>query len=83
MSLTNTWLKNNLGRERTEQHIEADRDGLSVRVSPKGKITFQMRFRYQGKQARLDLGSYPNLTLLEARLEFEPYRVCRRLFYLS
>ena len=74
MSLTNTWLKNNLGRERTEQHIEADRDGLSVRVSPKGKITFQMRFRYQGKQARLDLGSYPNLTLLEARLELQRMR---------
>lgn len=74
MSLTDTWLKKNLGRERTEQHVEADRDGLSVRVSPKGKITFQMRFRYQGKQARLDLGSYPNLTLLEARSELQRMR---------
>ena len=71
MALTDTWLKKNLGKERIEQHVEADRDGLSVRVSPKGKITFQMRFRYQGKQARLDLGSYPNLSLQEAREELK------------
>lgn len=71
MALTDTWLKKNLGKERIEQHVEADRDGLSIRVSPKGKITFQMRFRYQGKQARLDLGSYPNLSLQEAREELK------------
>ena len=71
MPLTDTWLKKNLGKARVEQHVEADRDGLSARVSPKGKIIFQMRFRYQGKQARLDLGSYPNLTLQQARLELQ------------
>ena len=71
MPLTDTWLKKNLGKVRAEQHVEADRDGLSARVSPKGKIIFQMRFRYQGKQARLDLGSYPNLTLQQARLELQ------------
>ena len=71
MPLTDTWLKKNLGKARDEQHVEPDRDGLSVRVSPKGKITFQMRFRYEGKQARLDLGSYPNLTLLQARKELQ------------
>lgn len=71
MALTDTWLKKNLGKERIGQHIETDRDGLSVRVSPKGKITFQMRFRYQCKQARLDLGSYPNLSLQEARAEHQ------------
>ena len=71
MPLTDTWLKKNLGKARAEQHIEPDMDGLSVRVSPKGKITFQMRFRYEGKQARLDLGSYPNLTLLQARQELQ------------
>ena len=71
MLLTDTWLKKNLGKARAEQHVKRDRDGLSVRVSPKGKITFQMRFRYEGKQARLDLGSYPNLTLLQARQELQ------------
>lgn len=69
MALTDTWLKKNLGKERTDTLIESDQDGLSVRVSPKGKITFQMRFRYGGKQARLDLGSYPLMSLKEARAE--------------
>jgi len=69
MALTDTWLKKNLGKERTDILIESDQDGLSVRVSPKGKITFQMRFRYGGKQARLDLGSYPLISLKDARAE--------------
>lgn len=71
MPLTDTWLKKNLDRERLAQHVEADQDGLSVRVSPKGKLTFQMRFRYNGKQARLDIGSYPSTSLKEARIELQ------------
>lgn len=71
MPLTDTWLKKNLGKERLDQHIETDQDGLSVRVSPKGKLTFQMRFRYKGKQARLDLGTYPNMSLKDARTELQ------------
>ena len=51
------WLKKNLDRERSAIHTESDQDGLSVRVSQKGKLTFQMRFRYNAKQARLDLGT--------------------------
>jgi len=46
MPLTDTWLKKNLDRERSAIHTEPDQDGLSVRVSQKGKLTFQMRFRY-------------------------------------
>ncbi|WP_371924499.1 hydrolase or metal-binding protein [Acinetobacter sp. 5862] len=53
MPLTDTWLKKNLDRERSAIHTEPDQDGLSVRVSQKGKLTFQMRFRYNDKQARL------------------------------
>lgn len=71
MPLTDTWLKKNLGKDREDQHIETDQDGLSVRVSPKGKLTFQMRYRYAGKQARLDLGTYPNISLKDARTELQ------------
>ncbi|WP_111861168.1 tyrosine-type recombinase/integrase [Acinetobacter sp. CFCC 10889] len=71
MPLTDTWLKKNLGKERADLHIETDQDGLSVRVTPKGKITFQMRYRYAGKQVRLDLGSYPNISLKDARAELQ------------
>lgn len=65
--LTDTWLKNNL-RKSNEKVIEkTDRDGLSVRVSQKGKIVFQLRFRYNNKQHRIDLGSYPLISLKIAR----------------
>lgn len=69
MALTDTWLRKNLGKERSELHTETDQDGLSVRISLKGKITFQVRFRYNGKQARIDLGTYPLMSLKEARSE--------------
>ncbi|BBM00669.1 integrase arm-type DNA-binding domain-containing protein [Microbulbifer sp. GL-2] len=40
-----------------------------MRVTPQGKITFQLRFRYDGKAARVDLGSSPLMTLKNARSE--------------
>lgn len=74
MALTDTWLKTNNGREREDTLTKADSEGLSVRVSPKGKITFQLRYRYAGKQCRLDLGTYPLTTLKQARQEAERMR---------
>jgi integrase len=47
----------------------ADRDSLSIRVSPKGKVVFQYRYRFQGKASRYDLGTYPSLSLKNARFE--------------
>lgn len=73
MALTDAWLKANHGKSREKPVERGDRDGLSIRVTPKGKVTFQMRFRYRNAPARLDLGSYPLLTLQNARLE------CQRL----
>tara|TARA_R100001143_G_scaffold31752_1_gene30817 strand:- start:15716 stop:15847 length:132 start_codon:yes stop_codon:yes gene_type:complete len=43
MTLSDSWLKANAGVTRAERDEKADRDGLSVRVSPKGKTVFQMR----------------------------------------
>lgn len=47
MALSDTWLKAHHGRERPALAERGERDGLSVRVSPKGKITFQLRYRLQ------------------------------------
>jgi integrase len=52
----------------------ADRDGLSARVSPKGVISFNYRFRWQGKQQRIKVGRYPDTTLSEARDKISDYR---------
>lgn len=74
MSLTNSWLNSNLKKERDSVMEKADRDGLSVRCSLKGKITFQIRYRYADKQQRCDIGSYPLMSLAEARKEAQRFR---------
>jgi integrase len=49
----------------------SDKDGLSVRVSATGKLTFQYRYRKNDKQQRYDYGDFGNLegqlTLAKAR----------------
>ncbi|WP_414430807.1 tyrosine-type recombinase/integrase [Alcanivorax sp. IL3] len=69
VALSDTWLKANSGKLREKTEERADRDGLSVRLSPKGKVTWQIRYRYGGKPQRLDLGTYPLLGLKDAREE--------------
>lgn len=69
MALTEAWLKAQLGKTRTKVEEVSDRDAMSVRITPKGKIVYQLRYRYDGKQQRIDIGSYPNLSLKNARQE--------------
>ncbi len=74
MSLTNAWLKSNLNKPVNKPYMQADRDGLNVRVSAKGTLTFTMRFRHAGKADQMALGSYPTMSLAEARELNEIYR---------
>ncbi|WNO60402.1 integrase family protein [Rheinheimera sp. MMS21-TC3] len=74
MALSDSWLKAAYGKEGGKATEKSDRDGLSVRVSAKGKITFQFRFRYAGKPQRCDIGTYPLITLKDARAECLKYR---------
>jgi integrase len=69
MALTDSYLRSIHGREHERVFEKTDRDGLSVRVSRKGKVVFQMRYMFAGKQRRVDIGSYPSLGLREARDE--------------
>lgn len=69
MAITDTWLKAQHGKEQERATVKNDRDGLGARVSPKGKITFQIRYRYEGKQHRIDIGTYPMSKLKSARDE--------------
>lgn len=71
MSLTDSWLKTHHKKLHEKALERADGEGLSARVSPAGKVVFQMRFRYERKPARLDLGTYPLMSLKEARLEHQ------------
>src|SRR5262245_40808221 len=48
-----------------------DGDGLALRITPKGEKTWTLRYRVgggrRGRMSRLTLGTYPNVSLLEAR----------------
>ncbi len=74
MAITDAWLKANLGKMHDAVEEKTDRDGLSCRVSKKGKIVFQLRFRYTGKQCRVDVGTYPLVSLKKAREEAQHYK---------
>ncbi|HFF9033279.1 TPA: tyrosine-type recombinase/integrase [Escherichia coli] len=52
----------------------ADRDGLSARISPKGKIIFQFRYRFNGKPVRMKIGDYGSMTLKDARYAVAEYK---------
>lgn len=45
--------------------------GLGLRISKRGKFTWQCRYRFEGKQHRLDIGRYPELNISNAVREFE------------
>src|SRR5690242_8485524 len=76
MLITESWLRANSGKPRDKVLEKADRDGLSVRASRHGKLIFQVRYRYIDSRnpKRLDIGSYPLMTLKEARTENERLR---------
>lgn len=67
--ITDTWLKTVKGKPQDAAFERTDRDGLSARVSTVGRITWQLRFRLDGRQNRMDLGTYPEMTLAQARQE--------------
>lgn len=69
MALSDAALRSMLGKEYEKVQVKTDRDGLSARVSCKGKITFQYRYRWNGKGERVDIGTYPATSLKEARDE--------------
>lgn len=71
MAITDSWLKAHYKKPHEKTTEKADGEGLSARVSPAGKIVFQMRYRYGGTPARLDLGVYPRMSLKEARTEHQ------------
>lgn len=53
MALSDAWLRSVVGKERDKVLVKSDRDGLSVRVSPKGRVVFQYRYQWAGKVSAL------------------------------
>jgi integrase len=51
-----------------------DEKGLSIEVPPKGSKRWRFKYRFDGKQKRLSLGTYPEVSLKAARLKRDEYR---------
>ncbi|PHI31205.1 tyrosine-type recombinase/integrase [Budvicia aquatica] len=69
MAISDSYLRSNLGKSRDKIEEKSDRDGLWVRLSVKGAVTFFYRYRYCGKQEKMTIGSYPAVSLKVARDE--------------
>lgn len=67
MAISDTKLRLLHGKPYSGSPEVSDADGLSVRISPKGVINFQFRFRWNGKAQRLGIGRYPAVALKDAR----------------
>jgi hypothetical protein len=82
MALTDTKLRKYLSKSQENEVVISDRDGLSVRVSKNGTITWQYRYRFNNKGARLKLGWYADLSIEHARSKvpelrnWQPITVC-------
>ncbi|MFS1539551.1 MAG: tyrosine-type recombinase/integrase [Candidatus Phlomobacter fragariae] len=74
MAVSDSWLRAVHSKPQDKMITKSDRDGLSVRVTPKGKIIFQYRYRWRGKGDRIDIGTYPAISLKEARNSAHFYR---------
>lgn len=68
MALSDTKLRSIHGKPYSGAPELTDGDGLSVRITPGGTITFQYRYRWNGKPVRLTVGRYPAVTLKDARV---------------
>ncbi len=65
MALTNTTIKN--AKPKDKSYKIPDERGLSLEVSPKGGKWWRFRYRFEGKQKLLSLGTYPDVSLKRAR----------------
>lgn len=60
-------LKSLLNKAQEKTLVYSDGNGLGARISPQGKVRWQFRYKVEGKNKRIDLGDYPDLSILKAR----------------
>ncbi|ENI8057920.1 integrase arm-type DNA-binding domain-containing protein [Vibrio vulnificus] len=69
MAITDAWLRAVDGKPYSGPAEVNHRDGLGVRISPKGKITWVYRVSVATKAMRLKLGDYPAMKMRDALRE--------------
>lgn len=65
MALTDTALRN--AKPKESDYTITDGQGLSILISSKGGKWWRFRYRYLGKPKLISLGTYPEVSLLQAR----------------
>ncbi|RPH28250.1 DUF4102 domain-containing protein [Buttiauxella warmboldiae] len=65
MQLTDMTIKNLTAKNR--DYTVSDTNGLALYISTAGSKQWHFRFSFNGKRCRISLGSYPDLSLKEAR----------------
>ncbi len=69
VTITDTWLRSVYGKPYSGKPEITYRDGVGVRISPKGKITWIYRVSFFGKPIKLKLGEYPAMKIRDALRE--------------
>ncbi|MFK7825134.1 MAG: tyrosine-type recombinase/integrase [Oligoflexales bacterium] len=72
MPLTNTQIKNAKPKEKTYKLF--DGGGLHLEISKSGGKWWRYKYRYAGKEKKVSLGVYPDVTLKDARTKHQEYR---------
>ena len=65
MSLTNFDVKS--AKAQPKNYVLKDERGLYLEVSTSGGKWWRLRYTFNGKENRLSLGTYPDISLKEAR----------------
>ena len=72
MPLTNTAIRN--AKPRLKRYRLFDSQGLYIEVAPNGGKWWRLKYRILGKEKRLSLGIYPEVSLKEARVKRDQAR---------
>ncbi len=67
MALTNVFLKN--ATPKGKPYKVFDGEGLYIEIRPNGGKWWRLKYRYGGKEKRISLGTYPEISLKQARSE--------------
>ena len=65
MPLTDLWVRKI--PPKTQRFEVLDGNGLYIRVMPTGRKSWVFRYNFEGNARRMTLGSYPTMTLSQAR----------------
>lgn len=72
MPLTNTTIRNAKPSDKARRLF--DGGGLYLEVAPSGGKWWRLKYRFGGKEKRLSLGVYPDVTLKDARMRHDEAR---------